>query len=72
MTGFGQRKITSDIPFERAAAKIFVEANPETVVKIANKVMLKDADEVDVYLEITNKVAEGYYNKHPDAVVFKK
>jgi capsid protein len=36
------------------------------------EVILKEADQVDVYIKVTDKVSEGYYNKHPDKVVLKK
>lgn len=71
-TGISNRKISNDAPFEIAAAKVYVEANPESIVKIASKVILKEANQVDVYIKVTDKVSEGYYNKHPDKVVLKK
>lgn len=70
--GIGHYSFINQQPFERAAAKLFVEKYPSDHVKVAENISCRPDGTIDVYLRITESSAKGYYNTHPTKLVFNK
>lgn len=70
--GIHNRCTIDDAPFEKVAAKLFVEKYPSDMIKVASKVIVKDKDNVDIYLRIAGQVSDQFYEKHPTKVIFSK
>ena len=68
--GINHSCTVNDVPFERVAAKVFVTRYPDTMIKMATKVIVKDKDCVDVYLKLADRVAENMYEKYPTKLVY--
>lgn len=70
--GFGHYSFINQQPFERVAAKLFVDKYPSTHVKIAESIVCTKEGGVDVFLRITDDQSRGFYNTHPTKLVFNK
>ena len=71
--GVNKQCTIRDTPFEKCAAKIYVNKYPSDMVKLASKIIVKDQDTVDIYLQIAGRVSDQYYNHLDENVaVFKK
>jgi len=70
--GLGHYSFVNQQPFERVAAKLFVEKYPSTHVKVAENIVCTKEGGVDVFLRITDDLSRGNYNTHPTKLVFNK
>ena len=70
--GIGKRGLIQDTPFETAAAKAYVDKNPQVQVHIAEKCLLNQDNSVDVVLKISNAVSSEMYNQHSNSTILRK
>jgi len=70
--GFGHYSFINQQPFERVAAKLFVDKYPSTHVKVAESIVCTKEGGVNVFLRITDDFSKGNYNTHPTKLVFNK
>lgn len=72
LKGIGKKGLLSDHPFETVAASLYIEKYPSDQVKIAEKCLLKENDEVDVILRVAEDFSYELYSEHPTKRIFKK
>jgi len=70
--GIGKRGLIQDTPFETAAAKVYVDKNPQSQVHIAEKCILNHDGSVDVILKVSKDVSSEMYNQHSTNFVLRK